>query len=474
MHVAACCVSVRMGALKPPVTRALCVLDMQKLKLASAQAPPPSVPAPEAMPTRPSSRRASKPTHASAPQPMADEAAQADVLVLEAPAQHEPEIATFGHEPAASSSADGWARGDSAAAPAGSGLDTAPLESSMQSRESIDNGQWQNQGDREQSRPPRTSADVLAPTLSARERQRPGSRHAERSASAVARSGSLAARTSHSPRVSADAPQPSEDLTPAHAVPTMPARPMTAKKAPPKAPAVDEPRAVQRSRLRPPDEAAVQQSGSRPSVHMYRASEQDDDEDDVDVVQETYVHRDEPAQSHGALVSDMFKVKQAAEQVTNTVGSTVDRELQIEGGVNLGRSQRKRRGGGAAKADLGQLRDAVEALVQGITPLARSMEHLQVRRPVAAEPVCPGVMYRALQHAVMTGTQVWLSSVTAHVCRRTRRTCRRSCRPGGAKLRFGRSASAAWNRTAAQRQLSRLRWTPLVTRWSRRRPASSC
>ena len=380
---------------------------------------------------------------------MVDEAAQqADVLALDVPTQHEPEVATFDRERAASGSADDWAK-DSAAAPAGSGLDTAPLEASMQARASIDHGQWQNQDDREQTRPARTSAEVLAPTLSARERQRPGSRHAERSASAVARSGSLAARPSRSPRVSADAPQPSEDPTPAQAPPAIPARPMTAKKAPPKAPAVDEPRAVQRSRLRPPDEPAAQQSGSRPSVHMYRANEQDDDDDDVDVVQETYVHRDEPAQSHGALVNDMFKVKQAAEQVTNTVGSAADGELQIEGGVNLGRSHRKRRGGGAAKADLGQLRDAVEALVQGITPLARSMEHLQVRRLAAAGLACPGVVCSAFQHPVMPGNTVRFSSVTATACRRTRRTCRRSCRPGGAKLRYGRSESAAWSRTAA-------------------------
>jgi hypothetical protein len=163
--------------------------------------------------------------------------------------------------------------------------------------------------------------------------------------------------------------------TPGAAQPTpTPGRPMTAKKAPPKAPGTKG-ASLSRSRLRPP-EAALRHTGSKARVLVY-TEDPGADCDDVDIVQETYVCCEDQEQAHGALVSDMYKTKEAADQMAQDSGNRASNVIELEGGINLGRSQRKRKCG-TARADLGQMRDAVEALVQGITPLARSMEYLQV------------------------------------------------------------------------------------------------
>ena len=149
---------------------------------------------------------------------------------------------------------------------------------------------------------------------------------------------------------------------------------MTAKKAPPKAPEIAQPQA-HRSRVRPPQAPALPRPGSRSAARVY-IDDLGDSDDNVDIVQETFVRADSSGQGRGALLSDMYKAKEAAEQLTNR-GSIADSELHVEGGIDLGRAQRKKRAS-VAQADLGQLRNAVESLVQGVTPLARAMEHLQV------------------------------------------------------------------------------------------------
>ena len=182
-------------------------------------------------------------------------------------------------------------------------------------------------------------------------------------------------RQSHSPhagaRPTASPPEPTASAAP---VVRAPERPMTAKKAPPKAPEIAQPQA-HRSRVRPPQAPALPRPGSRSAARVY-VDDLGDSDDNVDIVQETFVRADSSGQGRGALLSDMYKAKEAAEQLANR-GSIADSELHVEGGIDLGRTQRKKRAS-MAQADLGQLRNAVESLVQGVTPLARAMEHLQV------------------------------------------------------------------------------------------------
>lgn len=127
--------------------------------------------------------------------------------------------------------------------------------------------------------------------------------------------------------------------------------------------------------MRPPDSLTAHQAGASTGVAVFK-EESEDSDDDVNIVQEEYVQPEVLGAAPGALVSDMFKVKDAADQASHGSESAPN-ALQIEGGINLGRAQRKKRGS-VVRTDLSQLRGAVEALVQGVTPLARCMEHLQV------------------------------------------------------------------------------------------------
>ena len=129
------------------------------------------------------------------------------------------------------------------------------------------------------------------------------------------------------------------------------------------------------SRLRPPEKpASYKRLDSASGVRVFIEDVADND-DDVDIVQETFMPVASGEQQHGALVNDMYKAKQAAEQIAHDGGlATIG--LDLEGGINLGRTSRRRKAS-IMRADLEQMRGAVEALVQGITPLARSMEYLQ-------------------------------------------------------------------------------------------------
>ena len=180
------------------------------------------------------------------------------------------------------------------------------------------------------------------------------------------------------------------------------ARPMSAKKAPPRAPSTAEP-VARRTSLRPPEQAPAMRPASRSTVRVYTEpaatnGHGDNDDDDIDVIQESFAPAAAPGgSSHGALVSDMYAAKAAAE--AGGAATEASESLDVAGGINLGRSQRRRKASGpaaAARVDVEQLRGAVEALVQGVTPLARSMDHLQVRlrAPQAASrfvcmPDCP-------------------------------------------------------------------------------------
>jgi hypothetical protein len=184
-------------------------------------------------------------------------------------------------------------------------------------------------------------------------------------------------RTTQSPRASQRvSAEPPDAHRPLSAGSSFLERPMTAKKAPPNAPVVAPEGKKRTSRVAPPDNLPAQRGAARSSVHLYKQGD-DGSDDDVNVVQETLAHTDAPAQAHGALVNDMYKAKEAAEQLTRKGSQSGDGALHIEGGINLGRAQRKKRSS-IARADVGQLREAVESLVQGVTPLARSMENLQV------------------------------------------------------------------------------------------------
>ena len=309
---------------------------------------------------RPSSRRASKPTHSAPMQPMSDElpvAPSPDVLP-----QGAPQVATFDDVfpssssgiPAASLPQDPIDRGLSNS----SSRRGAPAERPM-SRQASDARPASKEGGRSREARPesRSKPQPAAPKSVPAEAPSAGGLPAV-AAPPVARADSNA-----TPKVSTP-PTPPAGISAG--------RPMTAKKAPPKAAS-----GHAQSRLRPPIDPLMHRLDSSTGVRVF--AEDADGDDDVDIVQETFVPVSGKEHQHGALVSDMYKAKEAAEhQVAPDGAPAMPAGLDIEGGINLGRGQRRRKGG-AVRADLGQMRGAVEALVQGIAPLARSMEYLQVR-----------------------------------------------------------------------------------------------
>lgn len=148
-------------------------------------------------------------------------------------------------------------------------------------------------------------------------------------------------------------------------------RPLTAKKAPPLASTPAQ--AKQRSRIQPPQELTAS-AGKRQGVHVFR-EESAPDEEFVDVVE-----RLQPAQSsqpnllHGVLVSEMYKAKNTADVA---LASQHDEGQTSLDGINLGRSKRSKHRTGL-QADLTVIQQAVEKVVQQLTPLSRTMEYLQV------------------------------------------------------------------------------------------------
>lgn len=310
---------------------------------------------------RPSSRRASKPNHSLVPQ-AADEGKTASARSMDV-APSEPQIASFHGDRHQRKMEEGSLPQTFGKAELGNTHENARAADSVNPAACL----------------PRQNTETTASVKEGKpalEEQQSGSQRQSR--------GQSPKTSQHEPPASSSSEIPAEPLaaqamptagTPAasHPCPT-PGRPMTAKKAPPMAPGTKG-ASPTRSRLRPP-EAAMQRPGSKAGVRVY-TEDPGADCDDVDIVQEAYVCREDQEQPHGALVSDMYKTKEAADQMAHNRGHQAGDRIELEGGINLGRSQRKRRGG-AARADPGQMRDAVEALVQGITPLARSMEYLQV------------------------------------------------------------------------------------------------
>jgi hypothetical protein len=188
-----------------------------------------------------------------------------------------------------------------------------------------------------------------------------------------------------SPKGALESTQPAPALTvplPVQPTPEQPkavapkeTRPMSAKKGPPRTqPTMDA--APRRGRLRPPEDILTKLPSSRPNVNVF--SEESHGDDDVDIIQESFFHKqDSRGNAHGALVSDMYKAKEAAEAGVQQAQVGASDSLEIQGGINLGRSKRKAKGAVSARVDLNQLQQAVQGLVQGLTPLARSMDHLQ-------------------------------------------------------------------------------------------------
>ena len=159
---------------------------------------------------------------------------------------------------------------------------------------------------------------------------------------------------------------------PAQPAAPLPQRPMTAKKAPPRsiAPAQE----PQRGRQGPPQDN-FGPSGARQAVHVYK-EEACLEDDSIDVVEATPVTTVQKEQeSHGMLVTEMFKVMGSAEAAQGVMAEGDD---PLDSGINLGRSKRTKKRA-TARVDTSAVRDAVESLVHKIAPLARSMDYLQVR-----------------------------------------------------------------------------------------------
>lgn len=148
------------------------------------------------------------------------------------------------------------------------------------------------------------------------------------------------------------------------------ARPLTAKKAPP--PAGNPAQVKQRSRLRPAQETAA--STGRHGVRVYQ-EDRAVDEDAVDVVETSAsVQSSNPNMAHGVLVNEIYKAKNVADAVQKQHHDDTDGMVD---GIHLGRSKRSKTRT-ATHVDFGYIQQAVEKVVQQITPLARAMEYLQV------------------------------------------------------------------------------------------------
>lgn len=329
---------------------------LQDLKIADA---PPA----DSFGARPASRRASKPTLQSMPVPLDDAPQARDIAPVP---QHGPEVLTLDEAPLPGAPSMQRQTGSSA-----DGQRPASAGTSLQPQRSHD-------------RAAAAPAGALSQLASRSEAaQRPASRgHApghtpRRSDTAVVPAGG-AERTSF-----AQVPQPAASHGPSAGLPsaslTPPARPMTAKAAPPKAPELDTTAlTTRRGRMRPPEMAETERRGSA-GVHIYRDHDNDAD-DDVDIVQERYVTAQAPQEAHGVLTRDMFKAKEAAEQLlpAHSRASAEQDAAEIQGGITLKRTHRRDRQSAAQRIDFGQLQASVEAIVQGVAPLAQAMEHLQV------------------------------------------------------------------------------------------------
>ena len=188
-------------------------------------------------------------------------------------------------------------------------------------------------------------------------------------------------------------------------------RPRTAKKAPP---LKGSPAPVkQRSRLQPP-EHVVSSAGKQQGVHVFW-EESAREEESVDVLEsEPSVQSSEAHPMHGVLVSEMYKAKTTADAAQV---SKHDEEPGMLDGINLGRSKRSKQRSGL-HVNLSLTRQAVEKLVQQITPLSRTMEYLQVWHVARA----------CFLNFCCSSIGGWRCDCK---CRRTRRTCRRSYRSGG-------------------------------------------
>lgn len=172
--------------------------------------------------------------------------------------------------------------------------------------------------------------------------------------------------------------------------PAMPARPMSAKKAPPK-PAGGHEGAVPRPqrhtrRVSTQDDASGARPGSVTGVRVFHEAPHDDEEE-IHVVQEeapatmrraaapgSSVSAQGGAEGHGILVRDMMAAQEAAESAAPATGA--DAHEGLTEGIKLSRTRKRKEN--AAHTDLLALRESIQTLCRGMTPLARSMDHLQV------------------------------------------------------------------------------------------------
>eukprot|EP00892_Ulva_mutabilis_P005386 jgi/Ulvmu1/3219/UM015_0260.1 len=150
---------------------------------------------------------------------------------------------------------------------------------------------------------------------------------------------------------------------------TPPVRPLTAKKAPP--PAALSTQVKQHTRLRPPQEMVA--SAARQGVHVYHEEHADGD-DLIDVVEtgQSAIHA-HPKMAHGILVNEIYKVKDTVD--ASQMLEQGDSQSIVEG-IHLGRTRRSKQRTGS-QVDFRSIQQAVEQVVQQITPLAKTMEYLQ-------------------------------------------------------------------------------------------------
>ena len=172
-----------------------------------------------------------------------------------------------------------------------------------------------------------------------------------------------------------------------------PTRPMTAKKAPPKA--ASNPETSRRAGIRRPggsrtigEEVDGMQTEAPSHVRVFHEGAQDGDDDEVQILQDADQTMAQPGRAqdtqHGSLVTDMIQAQQRAEKELQI--DALDESMQD--GIRIERKKKEQ----APRTDMLQLREAIESLCQNINPLARSMEYLQVRQEFMLEM---GSVFRA-------------------------------------------------------------------------------
>lgn len=161
-------------------------------------------------------------------------------------------------------------------------------------------------------------------------------------------------------------------------------RPQSAKRPPPKVKSAEQQSGTRKPSSngpgRPPTSSSTRsagssQGGSRPKLFI--EGEELEDEDDIDIVDESVNVHATPASQHGATGGALVKdILEAEQRVVEAESQGEEGEKQQQG-IVLQRRRRQQQEAPGKSGDLGKLRNMVQSVCQSVTPLGRCLEFLQ-------------------------------------------------------------------------------------------------